>query len=197
MKKFKLFINIDKEETFLNEMAIKGYHLREVKEYGQYIFEEKSLEEVNYKIDFRPKMEQADYEDYLQLFEDFGWTLVSGNKDSKRQYFKPSHQDCDQSMFSTKESALERYKHMRTTYASTSITLMILYAAVYKDSQLSDAWFNPEIFNLEGMAFFKSFALELPLVLLKLIPALVLPLLVLWYTFLLFKSRSMYKNIIK
>jgi len=197
MKRFRLFIDIDKEEAYLNKMAKQGYSLKEVKDFGPYVFQKDAKAQASYKIDIREKMTDDQYQDYLAMFEDFGWHKVSGHKDSKRQYFLPVKDQVDQSMFSTKESATERYKIMRSIYASSAITFMILYAAIYKDSKLSDAWFSDHVFNLEGGEFWKTFFTELPLVALKLIPALLVPVLIVWYSYLVFRSRAMHKKALK
>ncbi len=193
MKKYRYFVNIDKEEAFLHKMIECGYYLESVSSNFVYNFTKKDIHK-EVKIDYRLQMDDESYNDYITLLKDYGWELISGNKDSRKHYFISTKNSNDDSLFSTEESRYNRYKLMRNTYSTSATTAMILYVATHKDSQLTDAWFSTELFNLKGIEFVKSFALELPIVLLKLIPALIVPLAFVWFTFLTFKARQIYKK---
>ena len=39
MKKFRIFVNIDKEEAWINSVIAQGYRLKHVSSLGQYVFE--------------------------------------------------------------------------------------------------------------------------------------------------------------
>ena len=63
LSKFKLFLSIEKEEAWLEEMSRKGWHL--VKTPGlNYTFEKGEPEERTYRIDFRFFNKQSELDEY-------------------------------------------------------------------------------------------------------------------------------------
>ena len=112
MTKFKLFLNIDKEEAWINSIITQGYRLKNVS-WGQYVFEElppganvenevsETAQAENphsegrntepflplVRMDFRIFSKKEDFIDYLTLFEDYGWHHVAGKK-SEGNFFR-------------------------------------------------------------------------------------------------------------
>ena len=110
MKKFKPFLNYEKEERWLADMASQGYHLKEVG-FG-YSFESAPPEQVVIKIDYRRFKKEQDFLDYLALFEDSGWQHISGTKNIGFQYFKKTNSDSTEDIFSDTTSRAGRYKRL-------------------------------------------------------------------------------------
>lgn len=72
--------NIEKEEAWINQWVAKGYRLKKVTiGFGRYGFEKTETKEEQEKglyqirMDFRTFEREADYQDYLAMFEDSGW----------------------------------------------------------------------------------------------------------------------------
>lgn len=80
MKKFKVFVNLTKEEEWLNEMANRGWELSEKK--TKYKFHKVSPNNTIMKIDYRNFKSKEDFENYITFFEDCGWKHVAGTKTS-------------------------------------------------------------------------------------------------------------------
>lgn len=98
MKKFKLFIDMKKEEQYLKEMAEKGWGLVKYSAYNRYTFEKIHPESLSYRIDYQMFKKKGDYTDYLTLFEDSGWKHISGSQSSGFHFFLPendNNQDLD------------------------------------------------------------------------------------------------------
>ena len=53
MKKFKVFVDINEEERYLNEMANRGYILKKYSCFGRYHFIEGKPEDLHYRVDYR------------------------------------------------------------------------------------------------------------------------------------------------
>lgn len=76
MRKFRGFIDYDKEEKWLNEMYKKGYELESIS--FRYKFTPVELENVTVKIDYRIFKNKEN----CALFEDSGWKHLASNKSS-------------------------------------------------------------------------------------------------------------------
>nr|WP_290441291.1 DUF2812 domain-containing protein [Clostridium gasigenes] len=78
-KSFYIF-DIHKEEEWLNEMANKGLHFKNVKFLCLYTFKKDTCEDVIYRIDFKEKI--YDKEEYYKLYREYGFEYIS-----KMRYF--------------------------------------------------------------------------------------------------------------
>lgn len=89
--KFITVDNYEKEEIFLKDMSLKGWHFFQFKGL-KYYFEKKTLENIDYRIDYFVG-DQSEKDDYVQLFEDSGWTLVTTYPifDGEWCYFKKKY----------------------------------------------------------------------------------------------------------
>lgn len=105
----------DKEEQWLREMALAGWHFRDVSPFGKYTFEQGAPRNDVYRLDFfRRDMNKAEY---LQLFQDAGWAYVG--ELSRWQYFRktvaddldPAASDLPD-IFSDNESKAAKYRRI-------------------------------------------------------------------------------------
>lgn len=155
MTKFRLFINIDKEEAWINSIITQGYRLKNVS-WGQYVFEElppaDSMEsEVSdtahtenphseaqnaepflplVRMDFRIFSKKEDFIDYLTLFEDYGWHHVAGKKSEGNQYFEKMRPDCPEEIFSDSPSKAARYRRISSNWLmlfAMYLPLLVIY----------------------------------------------------------------------
>lgn len=108
MHKYKFFIDFEKEEQWLQQMAKDGYHLKNTL-FG-YQFQRGKPEEAIIKIDFRKFKKKDDFIDYCTLFEDSGWQHLAGTKNSGIQYFKKIDATAGDEIFSDDNSKATRYK---------------------------------------------------------------------------------------
>lgn len=167
MRKFKFFINYDKEEKWLKSMAEKGYELEKVS-FG-YKFHLIKPEETTIKIDFREFKDQKKFIDYCTLFEDSGWKHIAGSKNSGTQYFKKVGANV-QNIFSDNISEAARYKRLSIVWSRSAITclscIIPLWTLGYMDIM---ALFNPKrlyltpsLWEMEGSRFYNAFWFETP-----------------------------------
>ncbi len=148
MTKFKLFINIDKEEAWINNIISQGYRLKKAS-CGKYVFEElptdnsaETSSSTNkeekipqpgntdrerflplVRMDFRLFSKKEDFMDYLTLFEDYGWRHISGSKSEGNQYFEKTRPDCQEEIFSDSPSKAARYRRISSSW----LTLFAIY----------------------------------------------------------------------
>ncbi|WP_208559282.1 DUF2812 domain-containing protein [Marinilactibacillus kalidii] len=125
--KFITVDNYEKEECFLKEMALKGWHFTHYKGL-RYHFEQGESEKVDYRIDyFDGKKEEK--EDYAQLFEDAGWTLVTTYPifDGEWCYFKKEAKDKEvNEIFTDDESKIMLFKKIRYRWTMYGFLLLAL-----------------------------------------------------------------------
>ena len=172
MFRLKLFVDFEKEEKWLEQKAINGYHLKSII-FG-YHFEKKAPEKSTIKIDYRKFKKKDDFIDYQLLFEDSGWMHLAGSKNSGVQYFKKIDAVNDD-IFSDTHSKAARYKR----YADMSLELAISFLPLVVIFYLMDimdlgAFLNPKALYLTpglwgktGSAFWTSFLFETPFALMR------------------------------
>ncbi len=77
MKKFKMFFDIEKEEQWLNEQLQKGYRCTNISGLGIYTFEKTDKKYVM-RLDYQDYLSKKKFEDYREIYEDFGWSYING-----------------------------------------------------------------------------------------------------------------------
>lgn len=174
MKKFKLFIDMKKEEQYLKEMAEKGWGLVKYSAYNRYTFEKIHPESLSYRIDYHMFKKKGDYTDYLTLFEDSGWKHISGSQSSGFHFFLPendNNQDLD--IFSDSQSSRERYKRLYNQ-ATLWVALMIVYFILLQPSfeNISSWYLAPTIWEYSGLQLVGMIVMQTFFVLIQLLPML-------------------------
>lgn len=133
-KVIKLFTvdDFEKEEEYLREMSLKGWHVLSVTRPGVYTFVKGEQKEYFYKLDY--KSNQEDFETYKQLFIDAGWEYViefNGLYKGKWHYFRKEFIDGEiPDIFSDNESKIELYKRVKNTWAFLGVFLFF-YGVIF------------------------------------------------------------------
>lgn len=193
MTKFRLFINIDKEETWINSIIAQGYRLKNVS-WGQYSFEKISPaadvgNEVSYNVqaenphsegrnsdpflplvrmDFRIFSKKEDFNEYLTLFEDYGWRHVAGKKSEGNQYFERMRPDCPEEIFSDSPSKAARYRRISSNWLMMFALYLPLFVVYWNNfhfpfaSNWKDLFYTPGLWDMSGVSFLAAFLFELP-----------------------------------
>lgn len=174
MNKRRWFINLLKEEKWLNDRLAEGYACQRVRTLGGYVFEPSSRKMV-IRLDYQNRMSAAKYEDYKTTYEDFGWTLLKGNRWGSVQYWqKPS--DGRDEIFSDAGSLAAFYKRL-TQYAASTASLFFIYACVVHKGKIIPALFNIKasyltdgLWEMEGASFWRAFLFETPFAMFRFLP---------------------------
>ncbi|GGD60051.1 DUF2812 domain-containing protein [Paenibacillus nasutitermitis] len=169
MKIFKLFMNYDKEERYLEEMARKGNRL--TKKGLFYTFKKQAPQQMAVQIDYRQLKRKQDYQDYLSLFENAGWLHIAGTRSSGEQYFMKMSIDREEDLaiFSDRISSARRYLK-KAFHSMIQACCMLLIIALFQYWDIVDftgLWnpqeffYTPGLWEKTGSAFRKSFLFEL------------------------------------
>lgn len=199
MRKFKFFLDFDKEEQWLNEMANAGYQL-ENKGFG-YTFRQAEPDDTTIKIDYRQFTKKEDFIDYLTLFEDSGWEHIAGYKGSGTQYFRKVEGNSDEDIFSDKLSKAAKYKRLSDMYIQMAITFIPLFAVLISTDLIDiNALFNLKLLYLteglwerSGSDFWKAFIFETPFALFRLMSWLFIPAMIITHLYCSFKANKLYE----
>lgn len=128
----------NKEKKFLEEMASKGHRLVKVG-FGKYEFEEDRPKNLIYEFDFRG-IEKIKEGEYLQIYEDAGWTFVS--RFGGWYYFARERNDeePDLTLFSDNESKRARYRRLLLFLVIVGVPLY--YQAIIMFPNMPEAEFE-------------------------------------------------------
>ncbi|MDD3140968.1 MAG: DUF2812 domain-containing protein [Lachnospiraceae bacterium] len=176
MKKYKVFVDIGKEEKYLNKMSENGYEFKKYSQFGFYTFEKGLPKSRNYKIDYRQFKNKAELSNYIALFEDSGWKHVYGKRYNGSQYFLPKSKDA-KDIFSDNESRATLYKRLYEQCAMAVIMglLYFIIVLISVNFNISNLLFlTPGLWEKTGVEFRRAFWFEAPFVILRIIPIIYL-----------------------
>lgn len=175
MRCIKWFLDLDKEERWLNEMAKKGYLFRSTNCFGYYDFECIDEKECNavVKTDFRIFKSYKEFDNYIALFEDSGWKHVWGTQAYGTQYFVKRNADASEDIFSDYASKVGKYKRvamMWISLASAYIPVFIVNFMNFDSSQIfsfKSLYITPGLWEMKGLLFWRQFLIETPFVMMR------------------------------
>ncbi|SOC25179.1 uncharacterized protein DUF2812 [Ureibacillus xyleni] len=198
MYRLKFFIDFEKEEQWLNQMAKNGYHLQSTS-FG-YHFQRGKAENAIIKIDFRKFKKKEDFIDYCTLFEDSGWKHLAGTKNSGIQYFQKVDSSYEDDIFSDAYSKASRYKRYANTFFELAISFIPLLIVFYLTDIIDpkalinpkELYLTPGLWAKTGTSFWFSFLFETPFALMRGIAWSFIPVTIILYLFFGYKSNKLY-----
>lgn len=197
MKKFKVFVDLDKEEKYLNKMAKKGHILKKYSAFGRYHFEDGVPQDLQYRVDYRTFNKKSEFLNYVTLFEDTGWRHVYGKRYSGSHYFLPVSEHVSDDIFSDKESKAKRHKRL-SGICMQSVLMLMVYVIVVLTSisfNLSNLFFlTPGLWEMKGIRFWKAFWFEFPFMLMRVVPVIILIFMVVLYGIWAYKAKKIYEE---
>lgn len=130
-KVYKLFINFEKEEKWLNEMAAKGMYLVDYT-FGRYLFEEGVPGEYVYRLELLDNLpENAESRAYIKWMEELGIEAVASY--FRWVHFRKKAADGPFDLFSDFGSRIKHYKKVATLLG---ILLGFNFAAAFLNTYL-------------------------------------------------------------
>lgn len=200
MRSFKFFINYDKEEKWLNDMAKKGYELEET--FWGYKFRVTKPKNTRIRIDYRTFKNKEDFEDYCALFEDSGWKHIAGTKNSGKQYFSKTTENSEEDIFSNGISRAARYKRLSNMWMMLSMAYFFIFMSFLSQKHIDiKALFNPKLlyytpglWERSGVRFWRSFLFETPFALLRGFSWIFIPVTLILYLYFSAKAQLLYNK---
>lgn len=172
-KALKLFVDLDKEERWLNRKAAEGHLLTRVG--AMYSFTPTTPGSAVVRIDYQPHMSAADFEDYTTLFSDAGWRHLSGSRTSGHQYFASTSSAPDDEIFSEARSKAQRYRRAlgvnavaALPFAVVAFVLLSTRSPAFDNLLTPSAWYlTPGLWDMQGWQLLGAFLFETPFVALR------------------------------
>lgn len=170
MKKFKLFIDQQKEEKWLNELIQKGLVCKKISSFGVYYFEKTKLHKQAIRLDFQSFKSEEMYQQYILLHEDFGWKHIGGSRWSSLQYWLKPTDGLDE-LYSDNASEKFLLERLVKYYGACTFFFIILTMGLFNNTlqytNLKSAYFTPGLWDKEGTAFLFALLFETPFALLR------------------------------
>lgn len=197
LKVYKQFIDFNKEELWLKEMARQGYRLTHAG-LGYYNFDRMPdcSYDLIFKIDYRCFSNNEDFRDYCTMFEDSGWLHIAGGKRSGAQYFVKNRPDAGDDIFSDRLSRAGRYKRISLLWLSLVIcyTIVFLMLLLNNTVDFNNLYLTPGLWEMRGWRFILHFLFESPFAFMRLSPYLIYFLIIVFYAYYTIKSYTLYKQ---
>jgi hypothetical protein len=114
----------EKEEAWLGEMSLQGWHLKSVQFPCVYTFEAGAPGRYTYRLDYMPT-DKATMPDYLQIFQDAGWAYI-GELSNWRYWRKQTTEGESNEIFTDNESKLRKYRRLLGYMAFFLVLLVFL-----------------------------------------------------------------------
>lgn len=165
MKKFKLFLNIIKEEKWLNEQLQEGYLCTNINGLGIYSFKKTNKKYVM-RLDYQNYLSKKKFKEYKGIYTDFGWSCMKNTRFGGIQYWQTETNDYNE-IFSDRQSKANYYKRLMNYSAILGIPLLIFSLNLYRDSGI---YLTEGLWSMEGSLFWIALVFETPFVLLRLSP---------------------------
>ncbi len=203
MNKFRFYIDFEKEEKWLNQMAEQGWELCK-KSFG-YEFHKivpNNIINTIIKIDYRTFKNNRAFEDYLALFRDSGWEHISGSKYSGTQYFKRVNENGDTDIFSDISSKAARYKRLSNMWLTTAISYFPIFIALILTNAVNITaflnpralYYTPGLWERTGVYFWRAFLFETPFAVMRGVSWLFFPVLIILYLAFAIKAEKHYRK---
>lgn len=130
LKEWRYFtiFNHEAEEKYLRQKANRGWLLDDIRWLFQYRFVKAAPRDRIYRLDHpsgRPFERQDDRDEYLQMYEDFGWHHQM--EWMGFDYFWTEHPDAGDEIFSDTES---KNNMLRRVFITRILLLLVLFGAV-------------------------------------------------------------------
>ena len=167
---YKYFLHFEKEESWLEKMALQGWRLHNVSVWGGYTFDKMDPQPLTYKIDFRKFKNKKMMADYLSLFEDSGWLCAAANVGGYNYYFYTASGSAPKDIFSDEDSQAQRYQRY-SNYIGWSLFASFLPMLVTFIIGLVNfpekGYLTPGLWQMQGWNLVSHVLFETPFVLFR------------------------------
>lgn len=179
MNKYKFFIDPLKEEQWINQIQNKGYRLTDISLDLIYKFEKTSEDYVT-RVDYQEQMSQSKFEEYISIHEEFGWNHIRGGRFGAMTQVWSKVPDGNDELFSDRESKINYYKRYMKMTSGLAVLFLVfsMYVFLFNPDNTGIIFLTPGLWNMQGMEFWRAFLFELPFALMRVLPAILFPIMI-------------------
>ncbi|HJG33775.1 MAG TPA: DUF2812 domain-containing protein [Jeotgalicoccus aerolatus] len=173
MNKYRLFIDPEKEEIWINKIQQDGYRLVSNTLDFIYTFEETDEKYIT-RTDYQNHMSKEKYDEYLNIHEEFGWEHIRGGRFGMTQQIWSKIEDGNDTLFSDRDSKINFYK--RQMYFTGSLAfLFLIYSFIFEPVTGNNLFLTSGLWDMQGTEFWRAFLFELPFAIMRFLPAILFP----------------------
>lgn len=172
MSKYKLFINPIKQEKLINATQNHGYYLKNTFLDILYIFE-KTNHNYSTRLDYQNYMNKVQFKEYIHVYEELGWTHVKGNRWGMSPQYWSKIKDNNDMLYSDRESKIFFYKKY-AVYTLLLALISLSFLTPFLPYTQDILFLTAGLWEMEGTEFINAFLFELPFVILRAFPAILI-----------------------
>lgn len=170
MKKFKQFLDIKKEEQWLNEHLQQGYLCTKINGLGIYTFK-KTNKHFVMRLDYHGYLSKEKFGEYKNIYIDFGWSCIQSSRFGGIQYWQKENENQSE-IFSDRQSIKNYYKRLMGYSTMWGLLSLFFQFMIFKSSGASELY-HEGLWDMKGSLFWTALIFETPFVLLKLAPLII------------------------
>ena len=173
MNKYRLFIDPEKEEIWINKIQQDGYRLVSNMLDFIYTFEETDEKYIT-RTDYQNHMSKEKYDEYLNIHEEFGWEHIRGGRFGMTQQIWSKIEDGNDTLFSDRDSKINFYKRQMNFTGSLAF-LFLIYSFIFEPVTGNNLFLTSGLWDMQGTEFWRAFLFELPFAIMRFLPAILFP----------------------
>lgn len=173
MNKYRLFIDPEKEEMWINKIQQDGYRLVSNTFDFIYTFEETDEKYIT-RTDYQNHMSKEKYDEYLNIHEEFGWEHIRGGRFGMTQQIWSKIEDGNDTLFSDRDSKINFYKRQMNFTGSLAF-LFLIYSFIFELVTGNNLFLTSGLWDMQGTEFWRAFLFELPFAIMRFLPAILFP----------------------
>lgn len=173
MNKYRLFIDPEKEEMWINKIQQDGYRLVSNMLDFIYTFEETDEKYIT-RTDYQNHMSKEKYDEYLNIHEEFGWEHIRGGRFGMTQQIWSKIEDGNDTLFSDRDSKINFYKRQMNFTGSLAF-LFLIYSFIFEPVTGNNLFLTSGLWDMQGTEFWRAFLFELPFAIMRFLPAILFP----------------------
>lgn len=173
MNKYRLFIDSEKEEMWINKIQQDGYRLVSNTLDFIYTFEETDEKYIT-RTDYQNHMSKEKYDEYLIIHEEFGWEHIRGGRFGMTQQIWSKIEDGNDTLFSDRDSKINFYKRQMNFTGSLAF-LFLIYSFIFEPVTGNNLFLTSGLWDMQGTEFWRAFLFELPFAIMRFLPAILFP----------------------
>lgn len=173
MNKYRLFIDPEKEEIWINKIQQNGYRLVSNTLDFIYTFEETDEKYIT-RTDYQNHMSKEKYDEYLNIHEEFGWEHIRGGRFGMTQQIWSKIEDGNDTLFSDRDSKINFYKRQMNFTGSLAF-LFLIYSFIFEPVTGNNLFLTSGLWDMQGTEFWRAFLFELPFAIMRFLPAILFP----------------------
>lgn len=173
MNKYRLFIDSEKEEMWINKIQQDGYRLVSNTLDFIYTFEETDEKYIT-RTDYQNHMSKEKYDEYLNIHEEFGWEHIRGGRFGMTQQIWSKIEDGNDTLFSDRDSKINFYKRQMNFTGSLAF-LFLIYSFIFEPVTGNNLFLTSGLWDMQGTEFWRAFLFELPFAIMRFLPAILFP----------------------